>query len=72
MFSQFSNYLLLMEKSFFVLSAVLYLFFAFIIVRQTTMMSKNVYDKFNAILVTFSYLHFAFSIFLVILTLLIL
>jgi hypothetical protein len=42
------------------------------VVKQTTMMSKHVNDKFNTILITFAYLHVAFSIFLVFLTLVIL
>lgn len=67
-----NNLLQIVEKTFFVLSAVLYLIFAFIVVKQTTMMSKNVNDKFNSVLISFAYLHLVFSILLVILTLIIL
>ena len=72
MFPQINTYMLLVQKFSFVLGSILYLLFAFIVVKQTTMMSKNVNDKFNSILITFAYLHVAFSIFLVFLTLVIL
>jgi hypothetical protein len=72
MFPQINNIILIAEKSFFVLGAIFYLVFALIIVKQTTMMSKNVSDKFNSILISFSYLHLLFSILLVFLTLVLL
>jgi len=72
MFPQINTYILLLEKLSFVLGAFLYLIFAIIVIKQTSMMSKNVYDKFNNILITFSYIHAAFSVFLVFLTLVIL
>ena len=72
MFPQINNLFLIAEKSFFVLSSIFYLIFAIIVVKQTTMMSKNVSDKFNSILITFAYIHAAFSFFLVFLTLVIL
>lgn len=67
-----NNFILLAFKICFVLGAILYLIFAVIIVKQTLMMTKNVQDKFNSILIIFSYLHLAFSVFLVLLTLLVL
>lgn len=69
MIEQFQTYLLLAEKSMFVLGGVIYLIFAAVIVKQTTTMSKNVNDKFNSILITFSFLHLGFAVLLVILTL---
>lgn len=69
MFPQINTYMLLVQKLSFVLGAVLYLIFALIVVKQTTMMSKNVSDKFNSVLIIFAYLHAAFSVFLVFLTL---
>lgn len=72
MFPNFNLYLLLIQKSFFVLGAILYLIFSLVVVKQTSMMSRNVKDKFNSVLITFSYIHLAFSIFLVFLTLVIL
>jgi hypothetical protein len=72
MFPQINTYMLLVQKFSFVLGAVLYLIFAIVIVKQTTMMSKNVNDKFNSVLVSFAYLHLAFSVFLVFLTITIL
>lgn len=72
MIPNFNSYLLIAQKLFFVLGSIIYFLFALIVVKQTTMMSKNVKDKFNGILITFSYLHLAFSAFLILLTLLIL
>lgn len=59
------KYFLLAEKSFFVFCAVFYLIFAIIVVKQVTMLSKNIKDKFNSILITFSLIHLAFSVFLI-------
>lgn len=72
MFPNFNLYLLLIQKSFFVLGAIMYFIFSLVVVKQTSMMSRNVKDKFNSVLITFSYIHLAFSIFLVFLTLVIL
>jgi hypothetical protein len=72
MFPQINTYTLLLGKSSFVLGALLYFVFALLVVKQTTTMSKNVNDKFNSILITFSYLHAAFSFFLILLILVIL
>lgn len=72
MIPQINQYLQVLEKSSFVLGAVLYVIFAMVVVKQVGTMSKNVNDKFNSILIAFSYLHFAFAVFLVFLTLVIL
>lgn len=64
----FNSIFTLLFRIFFLLGAVFYVVFAVVVVRQVAMMSKNVYDKFNSILIIFSYLHLAFSIFLVLLT----
>jgi hypothetical protein len=69
MLPNFNLYLLLIQKSFFVLGAIMYFIFSLVVVKQTSMMSRNVKDKFNSVLITFSYIHLAFSIFLVFLTL---
>ncbi|MDD4026565.1 MAG: hypothetical protein PHO75_00035 [Candidatus Shapirobacteria bacterium] len=58
------GYFFIFTKGFFILSSILYLVFALIVVKQVTSMSKSVTDKFNPILVIFSYLHLGFSIFL--------
>jgi len=71
MIGEITTYLLLAEKIFAVIGAVIYFIFALVIVKQVTSMSNNVYDKFNSILIIFSYLHLAFSVFLIILTLLV-
>lgn len=72
MLGNLNSYFNLALKISFTLGGLIYLIFAFIIVKQTAMMTKNVNDKFNPILVTISYLHLAFSILLVLLTLIIL
>jgi len=72
MMPDISSYLALAEKVFFILGAIIYLVFSFVIVKQTTTMSKYVHDIFNSVLITFSYLHLAFSFLLVIMTLVIL
>jgi hypothetical protein len=59
------SYFFIFTKAFFVLSSLIYLVFSLIVVKQVTSMAKSVKDKFNPILVTFSYLHLAFSIFLI-------
>jgi hypothetical protein len=68
----FGHYLQVAEKLLFILGTVIYSIFALVVVKQTTTMSKNVNDKFNPILIAFAYLHFAFSLFLIFLTLVIL
>ncbi len=72
MFPEINALMLMAQKLFFVLGAIFYLFFSAVVVKQTTMMSKNVKDKFNAVLITFSYLHLGFAAFLILLTLIIL
>lgn len=69
MISDINNFLLLVEKIFAVLGALIYFVFSLVIVKQVTSMSSNVYDKFNSILIAFSYIHLAFSVFLIVLTL---
>jgi len=64
----FNSIFTILFRIFFLLGAVFYVIFAIVVVRQVAMMSKNVYDKFNTILILFSYIHLAFSIFLVFLT----
>ena len=65
MFGNLGNYLLLAEKLFGVLGAIIYLVFAIVVVKQVGSMSKNVKDKFNGILITFSYIHLAAAVALV-------
>lgn len=72
MIADINNYLHLAEKIFVVLGTIIYLIFSGIIVKQTSTMSKNVDDKFNAVLIIFSYVHFLFSLLLVLLALVIL
>lgn len=69
---EINHYLLLLGKTCFVIGSFIYLIFALVVVKQVGMMSKNINDKFNSILIAFSYFHFIFAIFLVLLTLLIL
>ena len=72
MLGSLNSYLNLALKISFTLGGLIYLIFAVIVVKQTAMMTKNVNDKFNPILVTISYIHLAFSLLLVFLTLVIL
>ncbi|MDD2225338.1 MAG: hypothetical protein PHP97_04250 [Candidatus Shapirobacteria bacterium] len=62
-------YLFGITKIFFVLFALLYFVFAIIVVKQVTSMSKSVSDKFNYILIIFSFLHLAFSVLLILIML---
>jgi hypothetical protein len=66
----FNLYLVIFEKTIFVIASILYLIFAAVIVRQVSMMTRNVKDKFNGVLIAFSWIHLLFAIFLVLLTLL--
>ena len=65
MFPNLNSYLALAQKLSFTLGAIIYLVFAVIVVKQTAMMTKNVKDKFNSVLITISYIHLAFSVLLV-------
>jgi hypothetical protein len=69
MFSQFDTYFQLAEKLCFIVGAIIYMVFASIVVKQVSMGTKNIQDKFNDLLIIFSWIHFILSIFLVILTL---
>ncbi|MBU1117434.1 hypothetical protein KKD37_00555 [Patescibacteria group bacterium] len=53
------------EKVFAILGTLIYLIFALVVVKQVGTMSKNVKDKFNGILILFSYIHLAMAVFLV-------
>lgn len=57
MFNSLNNYLIVAEKIFGVLGTIVYFIFALVVVKQVSTMSKNVKDKFNSILIIFSYLH---------------
>ncbi|MBU3935249.1 hypothetical protein KJ909_01095 [Patescibacteria group bacterium] len=57
-----SFFLSLSQSIFAFLGSLIYSIFALVIVKQVKSMSKNVYDKFNRILIIFSYLHFVFSL----------
>lgn len=59
------SYFFIFTKGFFILSSLIYFVFALIVVKQVTSMSKSVNDKFNPVLVIFSFLHLGFSIFLI-------
>jgi hypothetical protein len=72
MFTNLNIYLSLAQKLSFTLGSVIYLIFAIIVVKQTSVMTHNVNDKFNPILIAISYLHLAFSVLLVFLTLVLL
>lgn len=69
MIENIAFYFYLFKKISLLLGAILYLIFALIVVKQTATMSKNINDKFNYILIAFSYVHLAFSALLILLTL---
>jgi hypothetical protein len=54
-------YFLIAQKIFFVACSLIYFVFSLIVVKQVTSMSKNVHDKFNPVLITFSFIHLIFS-----------
>lgn len=60
-----NNLLVLAEKLFGVLGAIIYLIFSLVVVKQVGTMSKNVKDKFNGVLIAFSYIHLIAAILLV-------
>ena len=62
------NILLMTEKVMATLGTIIYFVFALVIVKQVTTMTHQVKDKFNGILIVFSYLHLMFSLLLVLLS----
>ena len=72
MISQINLIMLLAGKLFAILGTILYLIFSIVMVKQVAAMSQNVHDKFNSILIAFSYLHLAFSILLILLAVILL
>lgn len=65
MFGNLGIYLSLAERIFGILGAVVYFIFALVVVKQVGTMSKNVRDKFNGILIAFSYIHLIMAIILI-------
>lgn len=61
------NALMAVEKVMAILGTMIYCIFALVIVKQVTTMSRHVKDKFNGILIAFSYLHLLFSLLLALL-----
>jgi len=61
------NILLVVEKVIAILGTIIYLIFALVIVKQVTTMTHQVKDKFNGVLIAFSYLHLLFSLLLALL-----
>jgi len=44
-------------KIFFIACSIFYFIFSLIVVKQVSSMSKNIKDKFNSILISFSFIH---------------
>jgi hypothetical protein len=63
-----TGYLVILERIFAVVGMGLYLIFAIVIVKQVSMMTKNVYDKFNGLVIIVSYIHLALAIFLMLMS----
>lgn len=59
-FNNFNDYFFGITKIFFVILSILYVIFALIVVKQATSMSKSITDKFNPLLITFSFVHLVF------------
>lgn len=55
----------LATKIFFILCSFLYFIFSLVIVKQVATSSKSVTDKFNPVLIAFSYIHLVFSVILI-------
>lgn len=68
MLPDLNNYLVLIERTFAFLGTGIYLIFAIVIVKQVSMMTKNVNDKFNGVVIFFSYLHLLLAIFLLLMS----
>ncbi len=69
MLNNVDNYLLIIEKIIGVLAAIVYAFFALIVVKQVQTMSKNVKDIFNPLLIVFAYAHLIGALVLIFLAL---
>jgi len=67
-----NNFLTIVEKVIGVTGSIVYLVFAGVIVKQVTMMSKNINDKYNGLLIAISYIHLVVAIFLVLMIVMIL
>lgn len=72
MIGQLGIILRVIEKILTGLGSLVYLIFALVVVKQVTSMSKEVHDKFNGLLIAFSYLHLIFSLALLVLALILL
>lgn len=69
MITDINNLILLATKIFAIIGSIIYFIFALIVVKQVSMQTKNISDKFNPVLILFSYVHLLFSLFLIYLTL---
>lgn len=68
MIPDLSGFLTFLGRLFAIVGTGLYLIFAIVIVKQVSMMTKNVYDKFNGVVILVSYLHLALAIFLMLMS----
>ena len=59
---------IILERIFAFVGTALYLIFAIVIVKQVSMMTKNVNDKFNGVVIVFSYIHLALAVFLMLMS----
>ncbi len=67
-----NSFLMIVEKIIGVVGSLIYLIFAGVIVKQTVMMSKNINDKHNGLLIAASYVHLVAAIVLVLMVVVIL
>jgi hypothetical protein len=67
-----NNFLTIIEKIIGMIGSIIYLIFSGVIVKQVTMMSKNINDKYNGLLIAVSYFHLVAAIVLVLMVVMIL
>jgi hypothetical protein len=67
MIPDFDNIIAIAFKIFTLIGLGVYFIFALIVVKQVSVMSQNIQDLYNGHLKFFSYLHFLFSILIILL-----
>jgi hypothetical protein len=67
MIPDFDNFISIFLKIFTLIGLGVYFVFALIVVKQVSVMSQNIHDLYNSHLRIFSYLHFLFSVLIILL-----
>jgi len=58
---QINDLISLFIKIFVITGSIIYLIFALLIVKQVNTLSKNIFDRFNNMIITASYMHLIFA-----------